>query len=198
MTTVYLSGPMTGIPEFNCPSFKDAAKRYREKGYDVLDPSENFSGDTGRPRRDYMRADIQFVLDADAVAVLPGWQGSAGARLEVAIARELGIPIWDSTYDGEVLYRESALLEAHRLVHGDRGHNYGHPIEDFQRTANIWNVLFGGKADGSPFEPHDVPLAMIAVKLSRETHIPKRDNRVDIAGYAETAEMVYEKYADRS
>ena len=128
----------------------------------------------------------------------PGWQGSAGARLEVAIARELGIPIWDSTYDGEVLYRESALLEAHRLVHGDRGHNYGHPIEDFQRTANIWNVLFGGKADGSPFEPHDVPLAMIAVKLSRETHITKRDNRVDIAGYAETAEMVYEKYADRS
>lgn len=33
---------------------------------------------------------------------------------------------------------------------------------------------------------------MIAVKISRECHRPKRDNRVDIAGYAEVLDMVIE------
>lgn len=195
--TVYVSGPMTGYAEFNYPAFRAAAKRLRDAGYTVLDPSESFEGATDRGRSEYMRLDIQHVLNADAIAVLPGWQGSPGARLEVSIARELGLPIWDATQDGEVPYRESAVLEAHRLVHGDRGHNYGHPIEDFSRTAAIWNVLFGGKANGEPFGPQDVPLAMIAVKLSRETHGAKRDNRVDIAGYAETAEMVHEYIEDQ-
>ena len=39
--------------------------------------------------------------------------------------------------------RESILHEAHTLVHGDRGQDYGHPYEDFSRTAKIlsWLVL---------------------------------------------------------
>ena len=36
----------------------------------------------------------------------------------------------------------------------------------------------------------DVPLCMIAVKLARQAHRHKRDNLVDIAGYARTAAMV--------
>jgi hypothetical protein len=31
---------------------------------------------------------------------------------------------------------------------------------------------------------------MIGVKMSRECNRPKRDNRVDLAGYAETLDMV--------
>ena len=33
---------------------------------------------------------------------------------------------------------------------------------------------------------------MIAVKLSRETNAPRKDNRIDIAGYALTLDMVEE------
>ena len=36
----------------------------------------------------------------------------------------------------------------------------------------------------------DVAIAMILAKVSRESHAPKRDNAVDIAGYAETLQMV--------
>jgi len=36
----------------------------------------------------------------------------------------------------------------------------------------------------------DVPLCMIAVKLARQAHRHKRDNLVDIAGYARTAAMI--------
>ena len=40
---------------------------------------------------------------------------------------------------------------------------------------------------------------MIAVKISRECHRPKRDNRVDIAGYAEALDMVvnYREHGER-
>jgi len=81
---------------------------------------------------------------------------------------------------------ESILQEAQRLVHGERGTDYGHPIEDFTRTGRLWGALLGIP----DVSPETVAMCMIAVKLSRETHHPKRDNRVDIAGYAETLDMV--------
>ena len=42
-------------------------------------------------------------------------------------------------------------------------------------------------------EPEQVPLCMIAVKISRECHEPKRDNMIDIAGYAETLDMTHQR-----
>jgi hypothetical protein len=80
---------------------------------------------------------------------------------------------------------DSILAEAHRLVHGQRGQDYGHPYEDFSRTAKIWSAILGIEVT-----PQQAILCMIAVKISRECHRPKRDNRVDIAGYAEALDMV--------
>jgi hypothetical protein len=91
--TIYLSGPMTGHPEWNYPAFHAAAQRLRTAGHDVFSPAENFGGDVTRPRADHMRKNIEAVLAADAVAVLPGWEQSKGARLEVAVAREIGTPV---------------------------------------------------------------------------------------------------------
>tara|TARA_R100000687_G_scaffold30529_1_gene25252 strand:- start:333 stop:629 length:297 start_codon:yes stop_codon:yes gene_type:complete len=82
---------------------------------------------------------------------------------------------------------DSILEKAEELVMGDRGVNYGHPIVDFSRTAKIWTAL-----KDVEFSASDVAKFMIAVKLSRETNNPKRDNRVDIAGYALTLDMVEE------
>lgn len=88
--TLYLSGPMTGRLDWNYPAFHAAAKRLRAAGHVVFNPAENFDGETHHPRHVYVRMDLRAVLDADAVAVLPGWFESAGARLEVAVARECG------------------------------------------------------------------------------------------------------------
>lgn len=38
---VYLSGPMTGLPDFNYPAFHDAAQRLRSIGHRVESPAEN-------------------------------------------------------------------------------------------------------------------------------------------------------------
>ena len=81
--------------------------------------------------------------------------------------------------------KESILDEAKRIVHGDRGENYGHPFEDFSRTAKIWSAILGINVT-----PEQVALCMIGLKISREVNRPKRDNIVDGAGYFETLDMV--------
>lgn len=77
---------------------------------------------------------------------------------------------------------EDVLEEALRITSGDRQNQYGPPDQDFTRTAAMWSALFGHKLK-SPFEARDVAMAMICLKLSRETHQRKRDNAVDGAGY---------------
>ncbi len=80
---------------------------------------------------------------------------------------------------------EDILAEASRITRGSRQAQYGPPDQDFRRTAGMWSALFLCKLkDGMTFEPRDVALAMILLKTSRETHQRKRDNWVDIAGYA--------------
>ena len=93
MTVVYLSGPMTGKPQFNFPAFHQAANRLRAAGYHVLNPADNWGGATNIPRAACMRLDISQLLCADGVALLDGWRESKGARLEIDIAHELQLHV---------------------------------------------------------------------------------------------------------
>ena len=76
-------------------------------------------------------------------------------------------------------HTEDVLEEALRITSGDRNNQYGPPDQDFQRTAAMWSAM-----KGVEFEAREVAMFMILLKLSRETHQKKRDNSVDIAGYA--------------
>jgi hypothetical protein len=86
----------------------------------------------------------------------------------------------------------SILTEAQDLVYGDRGDDYGHPLDDFGRTAHMWSAILGVHV-----EPEQVGLCMAALKISREVNSPKRDNLTDMAGYAETVRMCREERARR-
>lgn len=88
---VYISGPMSGYIEHNYPTFNRAAAILREAGFTVLNPAEHFGGDHDRPRSEYLRKDIEEVMKAEAVCLLPYWWESAGATLEVALAYNLGV-----------------------------------------------------------------------------------------------------------
>ena len=88
---LYLSGPMTGLPDLNFPAFRSAAHALRCAGFIVTNPAD-LNG-PGVSWSECMRADIKALCDCDAVATLPGWQHSKGATLEVHIAERLQMEV---------------------------------------------------------------------------------------------------------
>jgi hypothetical protein len=82
-----------------------------------------------------------------------------------------------------VTAREKVLFEAAKLITGDRNKTYGSPTQNFQNTADIWNVVVGHKLN-QKLTATDVANLMIGLKLARMVADPQRDNFVDIAGYA--------------
>lgn len=59
---IYISGPMTGLSEYNYPAFHAAAQALREAGYHVTNPAEN-----GLPPADdwtdHLRLDIKHLME---------------------------------------------------------------------------------------------------------------------------------------
>lgn len=90
--TVYIAGPMTGLPEFNYPAFIAAEQRVRRAGWDVRNPAD-IGVRPGWEWDDYMKAALRMLLESNAIAMLPGWEHSRGARLEHQIAEALGYEI---------------------------------------------------------------------------------------------------------
>lgn len=105
MKTIYIAGPMRGIPQFNFPLFDTVAAALREKGHAVISPAEqdaptirvkSLASATGAFTPDMAKdesvgtilgRDTRIVIDdVTDVALLPGWSKSTGARLEVCVA----------------------------------------------------------------------------------------------------------------
>jgi hypothetical protein len=89
---IYLSGPMTGIENFNFPLFHHVAKLFRALGTEVVNPAENgFTEEKSWAH--YMRADIKQLVDCNVICLLPGWERSRGSTLELFIATQLGMEV---------------------------------------------------------------------------------------------------------
>jgi hypothetical protein len=78
------------------------------------------------------------------------------------------------------------LGEAADLVAGQRQQDYGHPLDNFTTTGRLWAAVLG--LDEIPAEK--VALMLVCLKVGRESHQPKRDNRVDGAGYFAALDLV--------
>ena len=81
--------------------------------------------------------------------------------------------------------KRSILQEAESLVNGDRQESYGTVTENFGTIAELWSAVLKTK-----ITPEQVGLCMIQVKVARQMYKPKRDNLVDISGYAATLEKL--------
>ena len=87
----------------------------------------------------------------------------------------------------------SILTEAEALVMGERGEAYGHPLDDYTRTAQMWSAILDTEVTAE-----QAIMCMICVKLSRECHKPSRDNCVDVAGYILCLRRVVEERKRRA
>lgn len=111
---MYLAGPMRGYAHFNFPAFNNAAKWLREQGHVVFNPAEkdveiygesiassNAEGSIEEAKKTHgfdlrkaMATDLTWLcLNAEAIALLPGWQFSRGARAEHMAAEALGLEV---------------------------------------------------------------------------------------------------------
>lgn len=93
---LYVSGPMSGLPQFNFPAFAHCAEQLRARGLAVVSPHEKGGqGVEGEAAwNQYLRADIVAMMACDAIVLLPGWSKSKGARLELSIALALNFTVW--------------------------------------------------------------------------------------------------------
>ena len=110
MRVAYLSGPMTGYEDFNYAAFGSAAKVLREGGWYIVSPHENDRGSTHHQRSYYLRMDYTTLVHGkvdeydgrlkvpECVIVLPGWENSAGCNMELHIAKDLELPIFEFSH----------------------------------------------------------------------------------------------------
>ena len=92
---IYIAGPMTGYPDYNRASFNANAELLRYRGHEVINPAE--LPEPAHPAwEEYLKVALREMLGCDMVAVIPGWELSAGACLEVDIAKRLKIPCMDA------------------------------------------------------------------------------------------------------
>ena len=110
--TVYISGPLAGSPELSrdekMARFGRAVKIMERAGYEVLNPLDVDAGCgqddcgsiNGHTWQCWLRYDLIAMLqECDAIIMLPGWETSGGATLELHIAKNLGWPILRFTQD---------------------------------------------------------------------------------------------------
>lgn len=103
MIIVYVAGPYRG-PDFltieeNIRRAEKAAIELWDEGFGVFCPhlnTDHFEVKSTALTENYLEADLHFLKTCDAVLLIEGWESSAGAVGEVAVARTSGIPFFFS------------------------------------------------------------------------------------------------------
>jgi hypothetical protein len=93
----------------------------------------------------------------------------------------------------------SPCRTAFDLVHGERGLDYSHPLDDYTCVAHAFRELLLRRYNiWIPLEAEDGILFMQCVKLSREAFAHKPDNTIDGAGYWECLAMTVQERQRRN
>lgn len=95
---LYLSGPMTGIPDLNRPRFNHMALLLRRRGFEVVNPPELDAKEHCGTWEECLKRDLRFLTECDAIATLPNWTKSRGANLEIHVGKALSYPVHTAEY----------------------------------------------------------------------------------------------------
>jgi hypothetical protein len=91
---IYIAGKITGLVyEDALRTFAEAEALLKRLGHEPVNPMAKVSEQEGLTWAEYMKQDIPFLLECDAIYLLPNWRDSKGARLEWYIAASLGMQV---------------------------------------------------------------------------------------------------------
>jgi len=96
----YISGPMTGIRNFNYRGFYEVADDLRQFGFDVASPSEIDFKSLGETYRGslsshvYLEQGLELLSKCDHIVMFGRWKRSFGATVEVETAEINGKTIF--------------------------------------------------------------------------------------------------------
>lgn len=124
---LYLSGGIKNVSNYS-DIFNEYHRKLLRAGFDVLDPRHIpgcYLQDCGGSLKDdlsykhtwecYLKHDIAEFIFSDGIAMIPGWETSEGATLELDLMRRLHLPF--NTVDGWIDGKE-------QLVYSDISHAY--------------------------------------------------------------------------
>jgi hypothetical protein len=113
---------MRGYPDANFRAFIKAGETLRDLGYETWNAAEReldeglcYWGDDGHlvitdmfDRAESLVVDVTNAMSSQYLVALEGWRKSPGARLEVAAAEAMEIPVYD--YEDFVINGDEAKL----------------------------------------------------------------------------------------
>lgn len=94
--------------------------------------------------------------------------------------------------DSEESAKQSILDEAKAIVEGSRQSDYGDPVESFDRIAKTASMI-----TGKDLSPKECCAVLMAVKIVRESFKHKRDNLIDLCGYAHIMNELNENESEK-
>lgn len=150
---VYIAGPMRGYDHYNFPAFDAARDLLWSLGHDPVSPADmdrdvGITEDSELPEgftQTALRRDFAAVLMCDAVAFLPGWEASSGARAERNVAESIGLPCYRVIPESRQFYRESLIgISGYARVGKDTLASFivGHGYEQRSFAAPLKQMLY--------------------------------------------------------
>lgn len=93
MKKCYIAGKIGGLPDSEYKAnFEQAKQEVLIYGLEPVSPCD-LPHDHGRTWEEYMKEDLRALLECDAVYALRNWEDSRGAKIEIGLARIVGLPI---------------------------------------------------------------------------------------------------------
>ena len=89
---VFISGPMSGIKDFNKPAFDKAEEYLTQAGFSVFNPARMHFDDAWT-HEEIMRIDLAALAQCDYILMLDKWYYSKGAIQEYHYANAIGVEL---------------------------------------------------------------------------------------------------------
>lgn len=143
---VYISGPITNNKEHYEKNFAEAKTLIRKKqigGFRICRPVSPLDYEVDYDDKDkwtketWLKCiikDLELLRHCDAIAVMPGWETSAGCLIEVAAAKKLGLYIFSTLREASKSADESYVFPTYKAR------------ETWKKLIELKNCTQNGKA----------------------------------------------------